>query len=243
MSPDKKMEDRQSLLQNCENEATSLLALHTQLLTGANIRSSETLHAEAVQVALTKTRLERFASKGDPIQRAAVPAWWLALGGAVAAAMLLMLYQPRHPDLSIKGSQKIFLVVQSPSGERRLWDDNIPLGAGGRINAEINATEESIGFYGVYNRTGERLSSVKEIFANQLALHPAVSGFFNSAIELDEKNDGEEVVIGVCRRDVLVAKFPKLDVFIQLAFSIDKAKSKSPTFSDFCTFETKRLRL
>jgi hypothetical protein len=242
MSPEQNKSHNQSLLPE-ENEMVSLLALHSQLLDGANIRKSDALHAEAVQVSQTRIGLARLSPVSAQMRKGIKPASWLIGICSIAAAIMLLIFNPSpHSDLNIKGSQKIFLVVQRSSGERVIWDDKTPLGVGDRFNAEIISDAESQAFYAVYNRRGELLSSHKSIEDNQLLLQPAVSGFFPEAIELDGTNEGEEVVIAVCRRNMLSTKFPRIESFVQLAFSRNKLESIYENFAAYCEFETKRLR-
>lgn len=160
-----------------------------------------------------KERIERLPLR--PLDLTNQPAksgdWWLSLtrpklifpvlSVAFAALVAFIFVGPEQggdDTLRFKGESKVWMYFERSGVAGRVTPDTV-LQNGDRVRAEILAADDGVAYLAIMNQAGELLSPPDLVLGRALVLEAGRTKAFEGSIELVGANEGETVVVMICR--------------------------------------------
>ena len=167
---------------------------------GLDKRESQ-LWKQTMDLNLPPLRLPETA-KSNPFTQW-IQSWQMGLGvvamAMIAALVLIPTLQQKQDVFRAKGSISVTVFFER-AGEVKPFDGSFSLENGDRIGAQVISSQASIAYWAVTNDEFKVISDQADIESSAIALEPGKSGAFNNSFELTEPNEGEHLVIAVCKK-------------------------------------------
>jgi hypothetical protein len=136
--------------------------------------------------------------------------------------------------LRVKGQTKVWIYWER-DGQVAPWAEGTPLMNGDRIRIEVQAAEGLVAYHGVISENGRLLSEPQSILDNPLRLAPGAKASFEGSIKLVGANEGETLLVLLCRQALEAEKAAAL-------FPAAGADVNLPALPADCATERFKLR-
>lgn len=169
--------------------------------------------------------------------------WKVELTMTAMALLAVFVFLPslhnNKNDLSPKGALSVTVFFERDGIVKPLVGD-LELQDGDKVGAQVISSEESIAYWVVTDKAFQVISNPQSIVQSAIILKPGEVKSFANSFELLPPNQGEQLVIAVCK-DVKISENFSQEKMFNRGFVSDLMKQKRLN-TDSCVFVGYRLR-
>ncbi len=149
----------------------------------------------------------------------------LSAASVCAVAMFLILAPLEQEDiLRTKGAVRITLIFER-DGLVKEFSDSQKLSNGDKVGAQIISAGEAFAYWTVIDKENNILLPPEDLLSSELKLKPGVLTSFESSLTLTDPNQGESLVIMICKKKISSSeRSQKLLNLENLVNSVNKGK-------------------